>query len=142
MFTVSHTRYLQFVRASAAYDLAVTWVFALPWTFAWVYGQLHSLAANLSLAGTFTPLNPGHILMANLLGSIVIIWSLARWFQPSVLMGRLDTLSRALFATWQIYAVSMGVSSIVLVFTVFEVIFGVLQVVRVQASAGIGKNIL
>jgi hypothetical protein len=132
MFSVSHTRYLQIVRTSAAYDLAVTWVFALPWSFAWVYSLLQSLASSLALPGEFTPLNPGHMLMANLLGSVVIVWSLARWLQPSIVLGRLDALARALFAMWQIYAVSQGVSSIVLAFTFFEILFGSLQLVRVR----------
>jgi magnesium-transporting ATPase (P-type) len=135
MFSVSPTRYLQLVRASAAYDLAVTWVFALPWSFAFIYGLLQSIAGSLNLPGGFTPLNPGHMLMANLLGSVVIVWSLARWLAPSVLMGRLDALARGLFAAWQIYAVSQGLSAIVLAFTVFEIVFGVLQLARVRAAA-------
>jgi hypothetical protein len=132
MFSFSHVQYLKIVRASAAYDLAVTWVFALPWTFAWVYALFQSLAATLALPGEFTALNPGHMLMANLLGSVVVVWALARWLQPSVTLGRLDALSRALFATWQIYAVSQGLSSLVLIFTVFEIIFGTLQLARVR----------
>jgi hypothetical protein len=135
MFSTSHTRYLQVVRASAAYDLAVTWVFALPWTFAWVYGVLQTIATGLALPGQFAPMNAGHMLMANLLGSVVIVWSLARWLQPSIMMGRLDALARLFFATWQSYAVSQGVSSIVLGFTVFEIIFGVLQLARVRSQS-------
>ncbi len=133
--TFTPFQYLRIVRASAAYDLAVTWVFALPWTFAWVYGLLQSIATAFSLPGDFPPLNAAHMLMANLLGSVVIVWSLARWLQPSVQLGRLDALARGLFATWQIYAVSQGASALILAFTMFEVIFGLLQLTRVLEEA-------
>ena len=72
--------------------------------------------------------------MANLLGSVVVVWSLARWLQPSVQLGRLDALARALFAIWQIYAVMQGASAIILAFTVFEIVFGVLQMARVRSE--------
>ena len=133
-FSMTQPQYKRVVRLSAAYDVTVTWVFALPWTFAWVYGQLQIVATALALPGDFPPLNPAHMLMANLLGSVVIVWSLARWLQPSVQLGRLYALARGLFAVWQIYAVSQGASAIVLAFTVFEVGFGVLQLARVAAD--------
>jgi hypothetical protein len=133
MFFLNLTQhqYLRLVRVSAAYDLAVTWVFALPWTFAWVYSLLQVIAVNFALPGDFPPLNPSHMLMANLLGSVVIVWSLARWLTPTLQLGRLDALARGLFATWQIYAVIKGASAIVLAFTAFEIIFGWLQTARV-----------
>ena len=134
LLTFTPPQYLRIVRASAAYDLAVTWVFALPWTFAWVYGLLQNIAGSLAWPGNFPPLNPAHVLMANLLGSVVVVWSLARWLQPSVQLGRLDALARALFAIWQIYAVMQGASAIILAFTVFEIVFGVLQMARVRSE--------
>ena len=45
---------------------------------------------------------------------------------PTVLLGRLDGVARILFATWQIHAVAQGASTVVLGFTVFELLFGVL----------------
>ena len=64
-------RYLRIVRASGWYDLLVTWPFALPWTFAWLYTQLNLLAQALALPGTLHPLDTTHMLLANLLGSVV-----------------------------------------------------------------------
>lgn len=130
--TFSKASYLRTVRASAAYDLAVTWIFALPWTFVWIYGLLQGIATSIGAPGEFTPLTPGHVLMANLLGSVVIVWSLARWLAPSVLMGRLDALARTMFALCQIYALTQGVSTIILAFTLFEVFFGLLQMAKVS----------
>ncbi|MFN9471797.1 hypothetical protein [Acidovorax sp.] len=129
-------RYRATVRASAWYDLLVTWPFALPWTFAWLYGLLASASTALALPGTMHPLDATHMLLANLLGSVVVVWSIARIAAPGVLLGRLDGLARFLFAAWQIYAVAHGASAIVLGFTVFELFFGVLQWWRVAGAGG------
>ena len=128
-------RYLRIVRASGWYDLLVTWPFALPWTFAWLYAQLNLLAQALGLPGTLHPSDATHMLLANLLGSVVVVWSLARIVAPTVLLGRLDGVARFLFAAWQIYAVAHGANAIVLGFTAFELLFGVLQWWRVAGSS-------
>ena len=124
-------RYLRIVRASGWYDLVVTWPFALPWTFAWLHAQLGAVALALGLPGTLPPLDAMHVLLANLLGSVVVVWSVARIVAPSLLLGRLDGVARFLFAAWQVYAVAQGASGIVLGFTLFELLFGVLQWWRV-----------
>jgi len=124
-------RYLRIVRASGWYDLVVTWPFALPWTFAWLHAQLGAAALALGLPGTLPPLDAMHVLLANLLGSVVVVWSVARIVAPSLLLGRLDGVARFLFAAWQVYAVAQGASGIVLGFTLFELLFGVLQWWRV-----------
>ena len=120
-------RYLKIVRASAWYDLLVTWPFATPWTFVWLYGNLTTLAQTLGLPGTVHPLDATHILFANLLGSVVLVWSLARLLNPSLRLGRLDGMARVLFALWQVNAFLAGANAIVLGFTAFELIFAVLQ---------------
>lgn len=131
----SAPRYLRIVRASGWYDLLVTWPFVLPWTFAWLYAQLGLLAASLGLPGTMRPLDATAMLLANLLGSVVVVWSIARIAAPTLLLGRLDGVARFLFAAWQIYAVVQGANAIVLGFTVLEVLFGVLQWWRVAGAA-------
>jgi hypothetical protein len=128
------TQYLRIVRASAAYDLLVTWPLATPWTFALLHAWLLAASAGLGLPGAFPQIDPLHLLLAPLMGSVVVVWSLARWFAPSVLLGRLDAVSRALFAAWQIYAVSQGLSVIVLAFTVMELVFLLLQCLPVDDS--------
>jgi hypothetical protein len=128
-------RYLSIVRASAWYDLLVTWPFALPWSFAWLLGMLASLHTALGLPGSVPAADAMHVLLANLLGSVVVVWSLARILAPSLLLGRLDGLARLLFALWQIYAVTQGASAVVLGFTALELLFGVLQWWRVVGPA-------
>lgn len=136
----SEPAYLRIVRASAWYDLAATWPFALPWTFAWLYGQLAALAQALALPGVLHPLDTTHLLLANLLGSVVVVWSVARIAAPSVLLGRLDGVARGLFAAWQVYAVAHGANAIVLGFTAFELLFGVLQWWPVQGAGPVRSS--
>ena len=127
--------FLKIVRASAWYDLLVTWPFATPWTFAWLYGTLATLTTTLGLPGQLGTLDTTHFLLASLLGSVVVVWSLARLLQPSIRLGRLDAVARVLFAVWQIVAVASGASAIILLFTLFEVAFGVLQWLPVSPAA-------
>jgi hypothetical protein len=121
------SRYLTLVRTSAWYDLIVTLPFATPWSFVWMYGSLATVAQALGLPGTVHPLDATHVMLANLLGSVVVVWSLARLMAPSVLLGRLDGVARLLFAAWQVFAYLSGASAIVLGFTAFELLFGALQ---------------
>lgn len=67
------------------------------------------------------------MLLANLMGSVIVVWSIARIVEPTVLLGRLDGVARFLFAVWMIHAVAQGASAVVLGFMLFELLFGVLQ---------------
>lgn len=43
-------------------------------------------------------------------------------------------MARLLFAAWQVHAVQSGASAIVLGFTAFELLFGILQLLPVEDS--------
>ncbi len=129
---ISRPHYLRIVRASAWYDLLVTICFATPWTFVLIHRSLTGVVQTLGLPGAFPVFEPVHMLMANLLGSVVTIWALLRLRHTQEHLGRYDAAARFLFATWQIYAVVHGANVIVLAFTVFELIFGVLQSLPVR----------
>jgi len=128
------TRYRRIVQASAWYDLIVTIGFATPWTFAAIHAML-TVAAQ-GLPGTFPPFEPAHVLLANLLGSVVTVWAILRIRDPQIQFGRYDAAARALFATWQIYAVMHGASAIILGFTVMEIVFAILQALPTTAAEG------
>lgn len=119
------TKYRRIVQASAWYDLIVTIGFATPWTFAAIHTML-TIAAQ-GLPGAFPPFDASHVLMANLLGSIVTVWAILRIRDPQLQFGRYDAAGRFLFSAWQIYAVLHGASVMILGFTFFEVLFGVMQ---------------
>ncbi|WP_269531649.1 hypothetical protein [Chitinimonas sp. BJYL2] len=124
-------QYRQIVRASAAYDLIVTAPFATPWTFALVHQGLVWLDTTLGLPGHMPAFDPIHILMANLLGSVVCVWSVLRLRSPQRRYGRYDAYARALFSAWQIYALAHGASAIIVVFLVIEMAFGLAQALPV-----------
>jgi len=126
--------YLRVVRASAWYDLVATAGFATPWTFAAIFSGLNSLSGVLGISARFPAFAPAHVLMANLLGSIVIVWAILRLREPRVLYGHYDAASRFLFATWQLYALAHGAHPLIWGFFIVEVAFGVVQALPVAAQ--------
>ncbi len=113
--------YKRLVRTSAVYDLVVTAAFATPWTFHLV----HQILGRISPLPAF---EPTHVLFANLLGSIVVVWSILRIRNPQPIFGLYDSFARVLFFTWQIYyLLVMNGAGIVWLFAVPEITFGVLQ---------------
>ncbi|MBQ5940357.1 hypothetical protein [Massilia sp. AB1] len=125
-------RYLRIVRLSAWYDLIVTAGFATPWTFALIHQGLSLLAQRSGMPGSFPSFEPAHMLMANLLGSVVVVWSLVRLRDTQPVYGRYDALGRFLFAAWQLYAVAQGASWLILGFTAVELAFGAAQLLPVR----------
>ncbi|WLH12088.1 hypothetical protein PSH58_25245 [Pseudomonas hefeiensis] len=128
-------QYRRLVRGSAWYDLIVTAAFATPWSFAAVHGVLVSISQMLNLPGELPAFAPVHMLMANLLGSIVCVWAVLRIRDPQPLYGRYDAAGRFLFAAWQLYALLHGASAVLWVFLFFELVWGVMQVLPVRASS-------
>ncbi|MGE1094661.1 hypothetical protein [Pseudomonas zeae] len=129
------TQYRNVVLGSAWYDLIVTVAFATPWSFA----ALHGFLTALNLPGELPAFAPVHLLMANLLGSVVCVWAVLRIRDPQALYGRYDAVGRFLFATWQAYALAHGASSILIIFLVFELAWGVAQVLPVSKSSRAGS---
>ena len=128
-------QYRRLVQGSAWYDLLVTMAFVTPWSFAALHGVLTALSQGLSLPGELPPFEPLHMLMANLLGSIVCVWSVLRIRDPQQVFGRYDAVARFLFSAWQAYALIQGASSILVVFLVFELVWGIAQVLPVRTPS-------
>ncbi|NYH08265.1 hypothetical protein [Pseudomonas moraviensis] len=126
------TQYRRLVRSSAWYDLIVTAAFVTPWSFAAVHGLLTALSQALELPGELPPFEPVHMLMANLLGSVVCVWAVLRIRDPQPVYGRYDAAARFLFAAWQAYALAHGASSLLVGFLIFELAWGIAQVLPVR----------
>ncbi|MBA4359830.1 hypothetical protein ACK3BE_03420 [Pseudomonas mandelii] len=126
------TQYRRVVRGSAWYDLIVTAAFITPWSFAALHGVLLSVSQAFDLPGDLPPFEPMHMLMANLLGSIVCVWAVLRIRDPQQVFGRYDAVGRFLFSAWQLYALVHGASSLLVIFLVFELAWGVAQVLPVR----------
>lgn len=129
------TQYRRLVRGSAWYDLIVTAAFATPWSFAALHGVLTALSQALELPGELPPFEPVHLLMANLLGSVVCVWAVLRIRDPQQVYGRYDAVARFLFTAWQAYALAHGASSLLVGFLVFELAWGIAQVLPVKSPS-------
>lgn len=114
---VLSSSYARIVRAGAWYDIVVTAGFATPWTYRLVHDAL----------ALGDPVDRLTVLYANLMGSVVLVWSLLRVLRPLPLYGLLDGVARALFASWQAYALAHGAASVVWLFLTVEVAWGVAQ---------------
>ncbi|WP_426233390.1 hypothetical protein [Pseudomonas sp. TWP3-2] len=129
------TQYRNLVRGSAWYDLIVTAAFVTPWSFAALHGVLTAFSQALDLPGELPAFEPLHMLMANLLGSVVCVWAVLRIRDPQQVFGRYDAVARFLFAAWQAYALAHGASSLLAVFLIFELAWGIAQVLPVRAPS-------
>ncbi len=128
--------YMRIVRASAWYDLIVTVGFATPWTFMAIHQSLLALSQSMAIPGALPPFEPAHMLMANLLGTVVTLWAVLRLRHTQRVHGQYDAAARFAFAALQLYAVAHGASLLVMGFTVFELLFGVAQLLPIRQSEG------
>ena len=131
-------QYRRLVRSSAWYDLIVMAAFVTPWSFIALHGLLSGLSQALDLPGELPAFAPAHMLMANLLGSIVCVWSVLRIRDPQAVYGRYDAAGRFLFATWQAYALLQGATGLLVLFLVFELAWGIAQVLPVRQASPAG----
>lgn len=117
------------VRASALYDLVLTAPFAIPWTATIALGAISDLHRSLGLEGV-PPVadDPFTMLFANLLGSIVTVWSVIRLIRPTPFVGAGDAVARFLFSAAFVWALGDGASALLVGFLVPELAWGVVQV--------------
>ena len=129
-------QYRKLVRASGWYDLLVTLAFVTPWSFMALHGLMQDTALAFHLPGNLPPFEPVHMLMANLMGSIVCVWAVLRIRDPQQAFGRYDAVGRILFATWQVYALMQGATALIGVILFFELAWCVAQLWPVKGFAG------
>ncbi len=116
------------IRASAVYDLVVTSAFALPWTVGVVFAGIGWVHGTLGLSGALpSPDSAFTVLFANLMGSLVVVWSVVRLLRPSLALGVADTCARFLFALGMASALSSGGTGLLAGFLVAEVAWGLVQ---------------
>tara|TARA_R110002096_G_scaffold292224_2_gene486621 strand:- start:65370 stop:65843 length:474 start_codon:yes stop_codon:yes gene_type:complete len=127
--------YSRIVRASAIYDVLVTFPFALPGLAAWNISQIIALHDSLALTGSTPHFAPFHLFFVNLMGSIVMIWSALRIYKPEPLFGLFDGIARMLFSSWMLYYLLVhNVSGVLWFFIVPESIWGVVQLYGYRAG--------
>lgn len=136
----NHASAIRTIRRSALYDLIVTAPFATPWTVTLLVRVLGAAHDALGLPGE-RPALPGAIavLMANLMGTLVVLWSLARLRHTTVEQGATDTIARIAFAAWMAWALAAGASAIVAAFLVAELAWAVVQGRAVRAAGKLAR---
>lgn len=112
----------------AAYDILVTAGFATPWTAAFVLRTLSQMHTYFGFAGTAPFIvDSVTMLFVNLLGTIVLTWSILRLFRPTLLNGAFDCATRLVFALWMYFAMQAGVTTIIWALLLGELIWFLLQ---------------
>lgn len=118
--------YLKIVRASALYDILLTAPFATPWSFALLHVQMSAL--NQGLGGQALPaFGPFQVMIACLMGSVVLVWSALRLLEPALRLGRLDGVTRFLFAAWMAWTLDATGAPLLWLFVVPECAWGIVQ---------------
>lgn len=102
-------------RAGAAYDLVAAIAFITPWT------------AGLMLDLFSTTHDTMTLVFATLFGTVVVMWSIARWHRPEPLLIALDTAGRAVFSLWFAWALWHGQTPVLAVFLALEMFWGAAQ---------------
>ncbi|MGE8416324.1 MAG: hypothetical protein ACN6QY_28540 [Pseudomonas sp.] len=137
----TNEQYRTLVRASGWYDLLVTLAFATPWSFMALHGLVADTALAMNLPGALPAFEPMHVLMVNLMGSIICVWALLRIRDPQPAFGRYDALGRILFSTWQVYALAQGATALIGVILFFELAWCVAQLLPVRADHYSGSRL-
>ena len=119
-------------RFSAWYDIIVTAAFATPWTFVLAVNMIAKISETLGLPGAMLSPDTFHIFFANLLGSIVLVWSVARLRLNVLPMVRYDAVGRILFSIWMVYALANGASFFIMFLLIPEMALGAAQLLPLK----------
>jgi hypothetical protein len=131
---ISENRYKNIVKISAWYDLLVILPFTTPWTLDILYSILKHQHDYWQFSGELHSLNAAHYLFANLLGAVVLVWSLLRILQPGVLPGRLDAVALLILPVANLRMATRLLNGDP-VFTFVELSFGIAQSLPVRREA-------
>ena len=126
MKSISSTASRRVVFLGALYDLMVTFPFATPWTFTINWRMLSAFNQRFG-APPLPHFSVMPLLIANLMGTLIVVWSVLRLRHPTRLLGRYDGTARFLFAFWMMGALLTPGQPILWLFLVPEMIFGVAQ---------------
>jgi hypothetical protein len=141
--SLSLRTYLKIVRASAVYDVLLTAPFATPWSFTFLHDQMSAI--NQLMGGAALPaFGPFQVMIACMMGTVVLIWSVLRIIEPTVRLGRFDGIGRFLFSTWMVWALVATGAPMLWLFVIPELAWGIAQwwPVAMPAAAGTAPRTL
>lgn len=123
-------QYRKIVRLSGLYDLIVTFPFAFPVLCELQVRFLKQCHIGLHLAGAIPEFLPIHYFFINLMGSLVIVWSVLRIKYPQDILGLFDSFARILFAGLMLYYLLVHHVTGLLWFLFFpEITWGAVQLI-------------
>lgn len=120
----------QIIKAVAWVDLVVTLPFVQPTIAYWLIGYIYYLDQQwmmLSHVPTFDPLT---LMFVNIMGTLGVVWAIARLRNPSEELARLDALARVMVAALILHAINYGATPILYVFVFTEVAGSAVQLIR------------
>jgi hypothetical protein len=116
------------VRLSALYDLLVTTGFAFPFSAHLVLGGLADVHDALQLPGSVPDASDAFTVMfADLMGSIVVVWSVFRLARPTRAAGIADTAGRLSFSLAMAAALIAGAAPLVAGMLILELVWAAAQ---------------
>ncbi|MEX0971574.1 MAG: hypothetical protein WD046_14135 [Paracoccaceae bacterium] len=127
------TLYHRIFRASAWYDLLITWPFMTPLTLGWFWAMMGAGHALFGLQD-MPALSVYAVLFGNFFGTVVIVWSLVRLKWNDIRLARYDAAARFLFSAWMLVALMNGASPLIWGFVLVELTWGVAQALGARKS--------
>lgn len=128
--------YRKIVRLSGIYDLAVTFPFAFPVLCELQVGFLRQCHISLGLAGDIPEFLPIHYFFMNLMGSVVVVWSVLRIRYPEAILGLYDSFARFLFSGLMLYyLMAFKVTGLLWFLLAPEITWGVVQFLGYMRTA-------
>ncbi|OII23940.1 hypothetical protein [Frigoribacterium sp. MCBA15_019] len=125
---MTSTKMQRTVRASALYDLLVTVGFAFPFSAPLVLSGLANMHHALQLPGSVPDATDAFTVMfANLMGSLVVVWSVFRLARPTRATGIADTAGRLSFSLAMAAALIAGASPLVAGILILELVWAAVQ---------------
>ena len=122
-------------RVGAIWDIVATTGFATPWTAALLLSVLAQVHDSLGLGGDPMPeFETSHMLFVTLFGVVVTLWAVVRVMWPVPLLIAADTVGRVAFASFFVWALIEGHSTVLVAFLIPEVGFLIAQALGVRKA--------
>lgn len=127
--------YSKIVRISAIYDVVMTFGFAFPVLALWNINLFSTIHSQYELSGSIPEFQPLHLFFVNLMGSLVLVWSAIRIYQPKAILGLYDSFGRFLFSFHMLYYyLNHDVTQLLWVMFIPELAWGLIQLLGYFSS--------
>lgn len=111
------------------WDLFITLPFVLPFVNVQIIQKLSILHYHLSPDVPFPVFYDLHMFFVQLFGILAVLWAVVRIIKPSAYLSLCDMIGRFIVASVMFYYSYKGTSYTILLFSVSEIVFGLIQAV-------------